>query len=85
MINIRHAEYAFIILILALFACGCGQDMPVSDRSLAPVAIELRFAPNAAMQENITDIEITVSDPDSKEILKPNWCKLVIQAVKNNS
>jgi len=70
MTNIRHPEYAVISLILALLACGCGQDMPVSGNSVAPIAIELCFAPDSTMQENITDIEIIVSDPESDEILQ---------------
>ncbi|MFC1712276.1 cohesin domain-containing protein [Candidatus Poribacteria bacterium] len=66
----RHPKYAVIPLILTLFACGCGQDMPVSGKSATSAAIELCFAPNATMQESITDIEITVSDPGSDEILE---------------
>ena len=61
MINIRRAEYTFIILMLVLLACGCGQDIPASGGSATPAAIKLCFAPNVTMQENITDIEITVS------------------------
>jgi len=67
---LRYPKYMVIPLILVLFACGCGQDMPVSSKSAVPAAIELCFAPNATMQENITAIEIIVSNPNSDEILE---------------
>ena len=67
MSNIKHPEYIVISLMLAFFVCGCGQDTPISGRSVTPAAIELYFAPDAAMQESITDIEITILAPDSEE------------------
>jgi hypothetical protein len=69
MIVTGYMKHAVPLLMLALFACGCGQDEAMIGKSETPVKIGFCLAPDALAQADITRIELRISISDSDEAL----------------
>lgn len=59
-----YSKNIIFLMVLILWALGCGQDNLVVDNSTAKINIAFQLAPGASMQSNINKIEVTVSAPD---------------------
>jgi hypothetical protein len=64
-----YLKSIILLTILILYASGCGQDSALIDDPTIPLGIEFHPAPGAALQTNLSRIELTVSVPDMDEPL----------------